>query len=90
MMAKKLRARSRVFQFSMARRTQSHEKVSCATSSAADAPWLSSFIRATAASLSSGVRNLDSDGVCGRKNIVRIPNAMVITPSMKKMKGQPW
>lgn len=88
-MAKKLIESNMVFQFRRARRTQCQLNVSCLTSSAASAPWLSKRMRATAPCLSSSVRNLQSEGVCGRKNVVSTPNAMVMAPSTKKMKGQP-
>ena len=85
--AKKLSERRMVFQFRRARRTQNHEKDSCATSLDGVDPCASSFMRARAPASSSSVKKFASLGVCGRKNIVRIPKGIVIPPSTKKMKG---
>lgn len=86
MMAKKFKDRRAVFQFRTAILTQYQENFSESTSEVA-APWESSCMRWIAAIFSSGVRNLEFEGVCGRKNMVRMPKRMVIAPSTKKMNG---
>lgn len=87
MMAKKTIDNTMVLTLSRARRTQYQSNFSSSTVEAALAPWASSRIRAIQAVFSSGVKNLMSLGVCGRKKMVANPKTTVMAPSTKKMKG---
>lgn len=58
--------------------TQCHEKASPSTFDALLDPWASSLNRCAAASCSSRDRNFALLGVCGRKNIVTMPNKTVM------------
>jgi hypothetical protein len=86
-MAKKFKDKRAVFQLKAASFTQCQENFSESISVAEVVYSESSFILRFAAWRSSSVRNLQCDGVCGRKKIVKIPKSIVVAPSTKKMKG---